>query len=139
MTKVTPSDATAQITPDRARLSLDPATLRQAGVHGRWWPRYRDAAAELPGLLAELSTKAGRVRRVALQVGAFDNIPHQLTVGGRRVRVGWFRYMNPDTVLLTMADQDDLILLVVPPETSPAAAAEALRLAPQADGQRMPR
>ena len=127
--KVIPSSTTDQITPDRARLSLDPATIRQAGVHGGWWPRSRDAAAELPGLLTELSTRAGRVSRVALQVGAFDNIPHQLTVGGRRVRVGWFTYMNPHTALLTMADRYDLILLVVPPEASPVAAAEALRLA----------
>jgi Family of unknown function (DUF5994) len=126
--EVTPSSTPDQ-TPDRARLSLGPATIRQAGVHGGWWPRSRDAAAELPGLLAELSTRAGRVRRVALQVGAFDNIPHQLAVGGCRVRVGWFTYMNPHTALLTMADQDDLILLVVPPEASPVAAAEALRLA----------
>jgi hypothetical protein len=99
--EVTPSSTPDQITPDRARLSLDPATIRQAGVHGGWWPRSRDAAAELPGLLTELSTRAGRVRRVALQVGAFGNIPHPPTVGGRRVRVGWFRYMNPHTVLLT--------------------------------------
>jgi Family of unknown function (DUF5994) len=108
-----------QIKLDRARLSLDPAIIRQAGVHGGWWPRFRDAAAELPGLLTELSTRDGRVRRVALQVGAFDNIPHQLTVGGCKVRVGWFKYMNPHTALLTMADQYDLILLVVPPKASP--------------------
>jgi hypothetical protein len=126
---ISPANTPDQIAPHRARLSLDPATIRQAGVHGGWWPRSRDAAAELPGLLTELSTRAGRVRRVALQVGAFDNIPHQLTVGGRKVRVGWFKYMNPHTALLTMADQYDLILLVVPPETSPVAAAEALRLA----------
>jgi hypothetical protein len=67
------------------------------------------------------------VSRVALQVGAFDNIPHQLTVGGRKVRVAWFRYMNANTVILTMADRDDLVLLVVPPLAPPAAAAQALR------------
>ncbi len=45
------------------------------------------------------------------------------------MHVGWFRHMNPLTAILTMADQDDLILLVVPPEASQAAAAEMLRLA----------
>jgi hypothetical protein len=64
-----------------------------------------------------------------VQVDAFANIPHQLTVGGRKVHVGWFRSMNPHTVLLTMADRDDLILLVIPPQASREAAAEALRLA----------
>jgi len=91
--------------------------------------RSRDAGAELPGLITELSAQAGRATRVAVQVGAFDNIPHQLTVGGRKVHVAWFQYMNEHTAILTMADRDDLILLVVPPQASPVAAAEALRLA----------
>jgi uncharacterized protein DUF5994 len=41
--------------------------------------------------------------------------------------VAWFRYMNANTVLLTMAGRDDLVLLVVPPLAPPAAAARALR------------
>jgi hypothetical protein len=127
--KPTPASAPDQTAPDGARLSLDPATTRHAGIHGGWWPRSRDAVAELPGLLTELSSRAGRVSRVAVQAGAFSNIPHQLTVGGRKVHVAWFRYMNPHTVLLTMAGRDDLILLVVPSQASPAAGAEALRLA----------
>jgi hypothetical protein len=126
--------ATPASTPDQgalagARLSLDPATSRVPGIHGGWWPRSWDASAELPGLLTELSARAGRVSRIALQVDAFSNIPHQLTVGGHKVRVAWFRYMNPHTALLTMAGRDDLILLVVSPQASPVAAAEALRRA----------
>ncbi len=116
-----------EASPDGARLSLVPATAPHAGLGGGWWPRSRDATAELPGLIAELSARAGRVSRVALQVGAFDNIPHKLTAGGRKVHVAWFRYMNANTVILTMADRDDLVLLVVPPLASPAAAAQALR------------
>jgi hypothetical protein len=123
--------------PGGARLSLDPATVRQAGIQGGWWPRSRDAAAELPGLIAELSMRAGRVSRVALQAAAFGNIPHKLTVGGRKVPVGWFRYMNKHTVILTMAGRDDLVLLVIPPRASPEAAAEALGLA--ASGRRAAR
>jgi hypothetical protein len=120
--------------PDRTRLSFDPATGRQAGIHGGWWPRSRDAAAELPGLIAELTGLAGRVRRVALQADAFSNIPHRLDIGGRKVAVAWFRYMNKHTVILTMASRDDLVLLVVPPRASQEAATEALRLA--ASGRR---
>jgi hypothetical protein len=120
--------ASAQASVTGARLCLVPATTSQAGLGGGWWPRSRDATAELPGLIAELSARVGRVSRVALQADAFDNIPHQLTVGGRRVRVAWFRYMNINTVLLTMADRDDLVLLVIPPLALPAAAEEALRV-----------
>jgi Family of unknown function (DUF5994) len=103
--------------------------MRQAGIHGGWWPRSLDAAAELPGLVAELSMRAGRVSRVALQEGAFASIPRKLIVGGRKVPVAWFKYMNMHTAILTMAGRDDLVLLVIPPLASPAAAAEALRLA----------
>lgn len=126
-------------TPDQAslcgaRLSLVRAPAEQAGLGGGWWPHSRDATAELPGLIAELSTRAGRVSRVALQAGAFDNIPHQLTVGERKVHVAWFRYMNANTIILTMAERDDLVLLVVPPLAPPAAAAQALRAAASGAG-----
>jgi uncharacterized protein DUF5994 len=62
--------------------------VRQAGIRGGWWPRSRDAAAELPEPID------GRVSRVALQADVFASIPHKLTVGGRKVPVGWFTYMN---------------------------------------------
>jgi hypothetical protein len=126
VTRASPPDQTV---PDRARLSLDPAGAKRTGVNGGWWPRGRDAGAELPALITELNERAGRVSRVALQVGAFGNIPHQLSIGGRKVHVAWFRYMNVHSVILTMANRDDLVLLVIPPGASPAAAAEALRLA----------
>ena len=116
----------ARASANGTRLSLVPAPASQPGLGGGWWPRSRDATAELPGLIAELSGRAGRVSRVALPAAAFGNIPHQLTVRGRKVRVAWFRYMNINTVLLTMADRDDLVLLVIPPMAHPAAAVRAL-------------
>jgi hypothetical protein len=128
-TKVTLASAPDERVLDAVRLRLDPAGAKRSGINGGWWPRGRDAGAELPGLIAELNERAGRISRVALQVGAFGNIPHELTVGGRTVHVAWFRYMNAHTVILTMASRDDLVLLVVPPGASAAAAAEALRLA----------
>jgi Family of unknown function (DUF5994) len=118
--------APAQAPLNGARLRLVPASAAQEGLGGGWWPRSRDATAELPGLIAELSTQAGRVSRVALQADAFDNIPHKLMVGERKVHVAWFRYMNMNTVILTMAGRDDLVLLVVPPLAPPVAAAKAL-------------
>jgi Family of unknown function (DUF5994) len=132
--KSTPVNTPDQAAPSEARLSLDPATARRRGINGGWWPRSRDAGAELPGLIAGLSTQAGLVSRVALQADAFSNIPHQLTVGGRKVHVAWFRHMNVHTVSLTMADRNYLTLLVIPPHASPAAAEQALTLA--ASGRR---
>jgi len=128
-TRITFASAHDQSVPDVARLSLDPTGGKRDGISGGWWPLSRDAALELPGLIAELNARAGRVSRVGLPVSAFGNIPRRLTVGERKVHVAWFRYMNMHTVLLTMASHDDLVLLVVPPDAIPETAAEALRLA----------
>lgn len=124
--------------PEAVRLSLAPAGRRAQGNFGAWWPRSRDAAAELPGLIAGLATPTRRVSRVAVQADAFANIPHQLTVNGRRVRVAWFRSLNPLTVLLTMAGDPDLTLLVIPADASPAAGDAALELAAKADRPKTP-
>jgi uncharacterized protein DUF5994 len=75
---------------------------------------------------------------VAVQADAFTNIPHLLTVNGRRVRVAWFRSMNPHTVLLTMAGDPDLVLLVVPVDASLPAGAAAMALAETADRTSQP-
>jgi len=132
--KATPAQTLGQTAPGEPRLSLDSVTPLQDGINGGWWPRSRDAGAELPALIAELNTRAGRVSRVAVQAAAFDNIPHQLTAGGHKVRVAWFRYMNPQTISVTMADRHRLTLLVIPPRASQATAAKALSLA--ASGRR---
>jgi hypothetical protein len=113
-------------TPDKPRLSLDATMPPGTGLNGGWWPYSRDAGAELPGLIAELNTRAGRVSRVALQADAFADIPHLLLAGGRKVHVAWFRYMNTHTVSLTMAAGYRLTLLVVPPQAGQAAGAAAL-------------
>jgi Family of unknown function (DUF5994) len=123
-----------QDAPGQVRLSLNTAAEQGRGINGGWWPRSRDAGAELPELITGLSTQARRVSRVALQADAFSNIPHQLTIAGHKVHVAWFRHMNAHTVSLTIPGSDYLTLLVVPPEASPEAAAEALRLA--ASGRR---
>jgi hypothetical protein len=125
-----PSPALAELSvAGEVRLSLDPALAGRRGINGAWWPYSRDAAAELPAMLGELSTRAGRVSRVAVQVDAFSNIPHRLIADGHTIRVAWFRSMNTDTINMTMAFRDNLTLLVVPPQASPAHAAEALRMA----------
>jgi hypothetical protein len=121
-----------------ARLSVDPAHPGQLGISGGWWPRSRDAAAELPAMLTELSARAGRIRRVALQLDAFSDIPHLITINGRPVHVAWFRSMDPMTINMTMAARDNLTLLVVPPGASADNAAEALRLAAASSGTERP-
>ena len=94
-----PSPAPAELAvAGEVRLSLDPALAERRGINGAWWPYSRDAAAELPAMLGELSARAGRVSRVAVQVDAFSNIPHRLIAGGHTIHVAWFRSMNTDTL-----------------------------------------
>ena len=57
-------------------------------VDGGWWPRSDDLAAELPELLAQMSTAGYQVRRVAYNLDAWDPAPRRLTVAGRVVRLG---------------------------------------------------
>jgi Family of unknown function (DUF5994) len=114
------------------RLELDSTMAGTGAVDGGWWPRSRDPDAELPGLIAGLDASVGPITRVALNLDAWDSAPRRVAVDGRRVRVGWFRHMDAHTVGLTRAAQDRVVLLVVPPQATPAAAHIAMAMA--ADG-----
>jgi uncharacterized protein DUF5994 len=118
--------------PPGLRLQLDPTMAGTGAVDGGWWPRSRDPDAELPGLIASLDSSLGPITRVALNLDAWDTAPRRVAVDGRRVRVGWFRQMDPDTIGLTRAAQDRVVLLVVPPQATTAAAGIAMAMA--ADG-----
>ena len=118
--------------PPGLRLQLDPTMAGTGAVDGGWWPRSRDPDAELPGLIAGLDASLGPITRVALNLDAWDSAPRRVAVDGRRVRVGWFRQMDAHTVGLTRAAQDRVVLLVVPPQATTAAAQIAMAMAADA-------
>jgi hypothetical protein len=118
--------------PPGLRLRLDPTMAGTGAVDGGWWPRSRDLDAELPGLVAGLDSSLGPITRVALNLDAWDTAPRRVAVEGRRVRVGWFRHMDADTIVVTRASQDRVVLLVVPPEATSAAAGIAMAMAADA-------
>ena len=114
------------------RLRLRP-TLAGAGIlDGGWWPRSRDPDTELPALIAGLESTLGPITRVALNLDAWDRAPRRVALDGRRVRVGWFRTMDPQMLGVTRAFQDRLALLVVPPEAAGPAAQRAMAMAADA-------
>jgi hypothetical protein len=118
--------------PPGLRLRLDP-TLSNGGVlDGGWWPRSRDPDAELPGLIAGLESAVGPITRLALNLDAWDSAPRRVAVDGRRIRVGWFRYMDAYMIGVTRASQDRVALLVVPPQATTAAAETAMAMAADA-------
>jgi hypothetical protein len=118
--------------PPGLRLQLDPTMAGTGAVDGGWWPRSRDPDAELPGLIAGLEASLGPITRVALNLNAWDGAPRRVAVDGRRVRVGWFRHMDAHTIGVTRGSQVRVVLLVVPPRATTAAAGAAMAMA--ADG-----
>ncbi|WP_343971089.1 STAS domain-containing protein [Streptosporangium amethystogenes] len=114
------------------RLSLHPVLDRRAVVDGAWWPYSRDAAAELPGLIATVDRRLGRVTlRIGLHGDAWQSIPRRVPARGRQVRIGWFRHTDPRLITLIFAAGEPVVLLVIPPDTAAAPAEATLKLTAQ--------
>lgn len=112
-----------------ARVSLSPhRNTRHTAVDGAWWPRSNDLAAELPALVAALDERGVRIARIAYSLSAWDPTPHRIEAGGRIVRTGGFRVLDPTLVSLTPAggEGQPVDLRVVPPDTDPEVAAREL-------------
>lgn len=131
-TPTTPPPASRPPAPPGLRLQLDPTMAGTGAVDGGWWPRSRDPDAELPGLIAGLEASLGAITRVALNLDAWDGVPRRVAVDGRRVRVGWFRHMDAHTIGVTRGSQVRVVLLVVPPQATTAAAGTAMAMAADA-------
>ncbi|CAM5371241.1 hypothetical protein SALBM135S_08574 [Streptomyces alboniger] len=112
-----------------ARLSLTPKTTLDGQLDGAWWPCSRSLEAELPPLAAALDTIWGRVTRVAVNPTRWPAIPRKVPVAGHTVHVGWFTEQHPDKVMLFSYTVGRWDLLVIPPETEPAAAARLMAAA----------
>jgi hypothetical protein len=110
------------------RLRLKPKAATTGFVDGAWWPRSRDLAVELPGLLAVLAVRLGRIERVSYHLGDWDPALAKLRAEGGVVRLAGYRAQDADTVDVLAARQR-VTLLVVPPETSVQAAHDALMTA----------
>jgi len=116
--------------PPPARLRLDRRLGRHSAVDGGWWPRSRDASAELPALVTALDAWLGTTtRRVSIHVDTWDNIPRRLQVGGRVVKVSWFRSMDANGLSVATDRRDPIELLVIPADMAPESAGMAMAMA----------
>jgi hypothetical protein len=124
---ISPQPATAN---DGApRLHMKPESSATTGfVDGGWWPRSRDLSAEVPALLAALSSRLGRVERVSYHLQDWDPAARKIAVDGAIVRLGGFRSQRADTVDV-IAATGRVTLLVVPPDATPGTADRALTTA----------
>ncbi|MFI7611133.1 DUF5994 family protein [Nonomuraea terrae] len=127
--RVTPARPQVDAAP---RLILHPVPERRTVVDGAWWPRSRDAAAELPALVAAVDERLGRTTlRVGLHRDAWRHIPHRFPARGRQVRVGWFRSTDPRVITLIFAAGEPVVLLIIPPDTAAGPAEATLDLTAQ--------
>jgi len=109
------------------RLRLKPKAPTTGWVDGGWWPRSRDLAAELPGLLSVLAVRLGRIERVSYHLGEWAPAVGKISCRGGVVRLAGYHAQRADTVDVVAASQR-ITLLVVPPE-APAQAARAALMA----------
>ncbi|MFD8144569.1 DUF5994 family protein [Streptomyces sp. NPDC059708] len=117
--RTAPRDLAAELP---ARLSLTPKTALAGQLDGAWWPYSRDLETELPPLAAALEGPWGRITRVTVNPTRWPVVPHTVHTAGRTLHVGWFTEQDPDKLILLSYTAGRWDLLVVPPETAPAAA-----------------
>jgi hypothetical protein len=118
--------------PSAPRLRLGEPLSRGTLLDGGWWPRSADPAAELPGLIAAIEDRRGRVTRLMLGPAGWDSQPRRLAAAGRVIKVGWFTGQPAGLLTAFCGSSSRVDLLVVPPGTAEADALAAMDLAAQA-------
>ncbi|WP_327352473.1 DUF5994 family protein [Streptomyces sp. NBC_01304] len=133
------SATTAIVRTTTPRLALKPeAAVGHGLLDGAWWPRSRDLPHELPSLTDVLDPLWGRVTRIAVNPGQWPVVPREVPVGGRVVKVGWFKAeLDPHKILLLSYTVGRWDLLVIPPELSEAAAARLMAAATDTTGPQL--
>lgn len=123
-------DSGAGSTRSDPRLVFPPLPTVHGVLDGSWWPRTRDPAAELPGLIAAVTGRLGVVSRIALNAGAWDARPQCImTVGQQVVRLDWSGGWDAHRIRVTGCDGAQLDLLVIPPGTARVLALSCLAIA----------
>ncbi|MER5214078.1 DUF5994 family protein [Streptomyces sp. NPDC002838] len=116
------------------RLRLAPRGGMPRPVDGAWWPRSYDLLAELPQLLAGLPLAWGHISSVTVNGATWSATPGRMLVFNQVVRLRRALAASaPHTVVLLAPGRGRWDLLVVPPDTS-GAAAEPLMAAAADDG-----
>jgi hypothetical protein len=124
----------AAVSPPRASAALrlrrrDPS-VADGFVDGGWWPRSLDLSAELPRLLAELSSAGHDVAQVIYNPTAWKPAPRTLAGPGRPVTLD--PSTGQDAASISLVDSSGskrTDLVVVPPRTDRRIAERVLALA----------
>jgi hypothetical protein len=110
----------------RPLLHLDPTGSPDDLLDGAWWPRSADASVELPELVLAIDNVHGEVVSVRLGAEGWRHRSTHLSIGGRRVGVGYFA-SQPASLLTASCEHGARInLLVVTPLSSEVDAGTAM-------------
>jgi hypothetical protein len=104
------------------RLRLKPAHQRSGFVQGAWWPRSTQLLTELPPLMAALSLRLGRIKRVVYDENNWAPASLRMEFRGCSVILEGLSDQSPNTVSVIGEQFGRLVLLVVPPDTDPTRA-----------------
>ncbi|MFE0766395.1 DUF5994 family protein [Streptomyces smyrnaeus] len=127
------ADARTQpVAPGTAVLRLETTSDRTAMFDGAWWPRSREAAAQLPALITALTARLGPIARVGLDSSAWEDAPRSLVIDGHTVRVDWSP-VGDNTMIVTRGEQDHFSFLLIPPQAPAPTARTAMTMATRAD------
>jgi hypothetical protein len=106
---------------------------RSAGfVQGGWWPRTDQLYIELRQLLAALSSRSGTIERVIYDERTWASASLRMEFRGHSVILEPSS-ASPNTLTVSGERFGRLTLLVVPPDTEPAAAHAAVIAAADPD------
>ena len=131
-----PSSPADNAGPPPARISFRQPVAATGYIDAAWWPRTLDLTAELPALMDVLWTAAREVNRVTYNLHAWDRAPRRMQIEGRTVHLGGFNSSDPLTVRLSDAwGRERIDILVIAPDTAPAVADQAFRIASKVGDQ----
>jgi hypothetical protein len=113
-------------------LRLKPAHRSAGFVQGGWWPQTDQLYIELRQLLAALSSRSGTIERVIYDENSWTSASLRMEFRGHSVILEP-RRTSPNTLTVSGKKFGTLVLLVVPPDTEPAAAHAAVMTAADPD------
>jgi Family of unknown function (DUF5994) len=115
-----------------SRLRLKPAHRSAGFVQGGWWPLTDQLYLELRHLLAALSSRSGTIERVIYDENSWASAALRMEFRGHSVILEPSS-TSSNTLTVSGKKFGTLVLLVVPPDTEPAAAHAAVMTAADPD------
>lgn len=115
------------------RLRLKPAHRSCGSVQGAWWPRTNQLHTELPLLLAALSPRVGAVDKVIYDEISWAPASLRMEFRGRSLILEGSSTASTNSLTVICDGFGRLVLLVVPPSTSPTHAYTAVMTASNPD------